>query len=322
MLKGIVSLALLSAASAYGVPPCDQKSNVAFSQFWMPTDRRTALAGIAALTSAPLLTPPAQAADATPPPPPPPSSLAARVADNSLAPPPYGMETPDIFYPPAFRGSWRAVSRTVDVAAPCGVELFAGGRAGYDRAVQSEITERHDLEYRARFVAPPGGGDDAAGGGDRLVADREYNAREMAKAAMGEYSVVDTPLATPNRYSCLLAPPGGGSDLLCVDIVAIARKAEPATSPDAFACSEFVRQIVSPSRRNNPNAAPVSPLSVKEIETISIYTVVGEDTITCRQRTASFLVPSQTDPIALKKWQMSQGRPVDVRYYDVTYTRA
>ena len=79
---------------------------------------------------------------------------------------------------------------------------------------------------------------------------------------------------------------------------------------------------MSPSRKNNPNAPPVSPLSVKEIETISVYNEVDKDTIKCRQRTASFLVPSQTDPMAFKKWQLSQGRPVDVRYYDVTYTRA
>merc|ERR1712127_708873 len=96
---------------------------------------------------------------------------------------------------------------------------------------------------------------------------------------------------------------------------------EPASS-GRFVCSEFVRQIVSPAQRNNPNAPPVPPLSVKEIETITIYDMVGEDKIQCRQRTATFLVPSQTSPIAFKKWQMSQGRPVDVRYYDVTYTRA
>jgi hypothetical protein len=132
------------------------------------------------------------------------------------------MEAPDIFYPPAFAGSWKVVSRTVDIAAPCGFELFTGGRAAYDNAVKTEISERSDLEYRARFVVPPSGGEDA--GGARLVADREYNAREIAKAAMGLYSIVDTPLATPNRYSCLLAPPGGATDLVCVDILTIARR--------------------------------------------------------------------------------------------------
>ena len=199
------------------------------------------------------------------------------------------------------------------------IELFTGGKAGYDNAVQTEVKEGNDLEYKARFVTQSGGEESS---GTYVAADREYNAREIAKAAMGTYSVVDTPVATPNRYSCLLAPPesSGANNLICVDILALARKSET-VSAEKFVCSEFVRQIVSPAQRNNPNAPPVPPLSVKEIETISIYTKVGKDVIDCRQRTATYLVPSQTDPIAFKKWQLSQGRPVDVRYYDVTYTR-
>lgn len=108
------------------------------------------------------------------------------------------------------------------------------------------------------------------------------------------------------------------------DILAIARKSEP-ISPTKFVCSEVVRQIVSPARSRTGAS---SPKLVKEIETISIYdvgNVVDVDSITqipCKQRTATYLVPSQTDPVAFKMWQMSQGRPVDVRYYDVIYTRA
>lgn len=109
------------------------------------------------------------------------------------------------------------------------------------------------------------------------------------------------------------------------DILAIARKIEPITS-NKFVCSEVVRQIVSPASKRNPNAPPTSPFSVKEIETISVYTidgVVDENTkkIKCKQRTATYLVPSQTDPMMFKMYQASRGQPVDVRYYDVTYTR-
>ena len=103
-------------------------------------------------------------------------------------------------------------------------------------------------------------------------------------------------------------------------MIAIGRKSEP-ISLDKFVCAEFVRQIVSPVQRSNPNAAPVSPFSVKEIETISVYNIKNEYRFECRQRTATYLVPSQTDPVALKKWQLSKGQPVDVRYYDVTYNK-
>ena len=286
----------------------------------------------------------------------------ASSSSSSYAPPSYGMEAPDVYYPSHFLGTWRATSITTSIEAPCGYDLFGGGKAGYDETYRSEVTGGIALEYRARFVpsSRDSGGIGIGGSASAVVvADREYNAREIAKAAMGAWSVIDTTVATPNRYSCLLAPPRGndgseqaGGDLISVDILAIGRRVEGgaassssssseselSSSPNGgggsggwkgkFACAEYVRQIVSKARSNNgrenPNsmALTISPLSVKEIETISIYSVDGEDRITCRQRTATYLVPSQTDPIAFKRWQMSRGRAVDVRRYDVTYTRA
>jgi hypothetical protein len=67
---------------------------------------------------------------------------------------------------------------------------------------------------------------------------------------------------------------------------------------------------------------------LKEIETISLYTAVkpkqeNEEIteITCQQRSATFLLPSNDDPIAYQAWQLSRGRPIDVRFYNVTYTK-
>jgi len=269
------------------------------------------------------------------------------------------MEDTDIRYPPYFLGTFTAISKTTDIYAPCGYELFSGGKAAYDATVEREVVKGESLSYRARFVASGGIGGGAGIGvgvrgvegvvpsssssssstndvksnyGSYIAADREFNAKEIAKAAMGSYSVVDVSVATPNRFSCLLAPPSGTGDLISVDILTIARKAET-ISPTKFACSEVVRQIVSPA---SSRAGASTPKLVKEIETISIYDVgngiddnniatgIGLGSIRqipCRQRTATYLVPSQTDPVALKMWQMSRGRPVDVRYYDVVYTR-
>jgi len=323
----LFSLILLARnVAAYSSPRRAHAAAAPAPGIWQvqPSDRRGAMSQIAALvTTLAVPSKPAHSAVEAP------NRLAqdileSRSAENSLTVPPYGMESNDIFYPPNFRGSWKVYSKTADIVAPCGYELFTGGKTGYDNAVQSEIRDdgKGDLYYKARFVTLSGG--EEGGGGSYIAADREYNAREIAKAAMGAYSIIDTPVANPNRYSCLLAPPDGSNtgDLISVDILTLARKFErQSSSPDKFACSEFVRQIVSQAQRNNPNAPPRPPLSVKEIETISIYTVVDNDRIQCRQRTATYLVPSQTDPIAFKKWQLSQGKPVDVRYYDVTYTR-
>ena len=67
--------------------------------------------------------------------------LEARVSENVLSPPPYGLECPDIFYPAWFAGNWRVKSITKNVEAPCGFALF-GGNATYHSA-RAEIGKYH-----------------------------------------------------------------------------------------------------------------------------------------------------------------------------------
>lgn len=163
------------------------------------------------------------------------------------------------------------------------------------------------LLYESRFVLDSNG---------RVIADREYNVRSIAKVAMGENSVVDVATATPNKFSCLLAPKGSPS-MLTVDLIVLNRRQET-VSANQFDCSEVVREIASPVDR--PRQAPAI---LKEIETTSLYTYIPEkDEIHCRQRSAAFLLPSNENPIAMRMWQASGGRAIDVRFYDVSYKRS
>lgn len=246
--------------------------------------------------------------------------LESRVMEDLMSPPTYGLEIPDIYYPSYFAGVWDVSSVGTNVEAPCGIPLFGGNRTYV--AAKNEMGEANALKYRARFVTLPDP--------EAAVADREFNVREIAKASMGANSVLDIPLATPNKFSCLLAP-AGSPNLVRVDIIALARRQE--NNQRTFDCSEVVRQIVAPANQNKPQAgiptAPTkggAPTLLKEIETVSLYTpgpiINGQiQSIKCRQRTATFLLPSQDDPIAYQMWQMSRGRPIDVRFYDVIYTR-
>eukprot|EP00970_Alexandrium_tamarense_P019199 scaffold13731_cov207-Alexandrium_tamarense.AAC.2 len=303
MMKVVIPTMMLAVVSAYNPPLPSQRLKTSLSStppdvpFANQPNRRKALTHIASLATVGFAGLPAVAADSTsvvsnP-------ILEARSIDNLLTPVSYTME-----------GEHKCTG-------------FDGGKVAYDNAVQKEVKDGDTLQYRARFVTQSTNENDT---GTYVAADREYNAKEIAKAAMGSYSIVDVSTATPNRFSCVLAPPeGSDAGLVAVDILAIARKTEPITS-NKFVCSEVVRQIVSPASKRNPNAPPTSPFSVKEIETISVYTidgVVDENTkkIKCKQRTATYLVPSQTDPMMFKMYQASRGQPVDVRYYDVTYTR-
>lgn len=205
----------------------------------------------------------------------------------------------------------------INVEAPCGIPLFGGNRTY--TAAKNEMEQANALKYRARFVTSTA---------NAVIADREFNVREIATATMGKNSVLNVAIATPNKFCCLLAP-AGSPNLLTVDIIALARRQE--NNEKSFDCSEVVRQIVAPANQNKPQAGiPTSPAKsgvptlLKEIETVSLYTsgpvINGQvQTITCRQRTATFLLPSQDDPVAYQIWQMTRGRPIDVRFYDVTY---
>lgn len=177
------------------------------------------------------------------------SSLEARSAENISTFPDYGMDGSDIFYPPWFLGSYKAVSTTKQVFAPCGTDLFTGGKAAYDNVIETEVQKGDALEYRARFIQQLADGENSY-----VAADREYNAREIAKAAMGGYSMVDVPVATPNQFSCTL---GGNeqSSFVNVDITTLKRKAE-VIDERKFACSELVRQIVSNPDRGLTRTRP------------------------------------------------------------------
>lgn len=240
--------------------------------------------------------------------------IEARVSENVLSPPPYGREDADIIYPDWFRGTWNVYSECTSVEAPCGVPLF-GGNYTFAKA-QKEIGPADALRYRARFVEGKSG----------IIADRDFNVREIVKQAMGENAVQDVSLATPDKFSCLLSPAGAGQ-VLSVDLLTLARRQETIDAKK-FHCAEVVRQVVAPINQNKPQMTPLPPqqpsskmVLLKEIETASLYTLEDENKVRCVQRSATFLLPSQQDPLAQQLWQMSRGRPIDVRFYDVTYTR-
>jgi hypothetical protein len=251
--------------------------------------------------------------------------LESRVLENVLSPPPYQLEGSDIYYPDYFQGVWNVLSTTKEIQAPCGILLF-GGNNTFSRA-QEEVNTC--LSYKARFVQSSD---------QRIIADREYNVVEIAKAAMGETAVLDVPVSTPNKVSVILAP-SGANQILKADLITLARRSE-IVNDDEFHCSEVVRQVIgsanptstTSSRQGtttvvgNKRPTMSSTLLLKEIETASLYTAIRDgkgnvNEIKCLQRSATFLLPSQQDPMAYKMWEASRGKPIDVRFYDVVYTR-
>jgi len=239
--------------------------------------------------------------------------LEIRLEQNLMTLPPYAMESTDVFYPSYFYGTWDVTSTLSSVEAPCGEVLFGG-----DTRLQKAIGDiGSTLTYRSRFIQS---------GDSRIIADREFNVQEIAKASMGDASVLDIH-ASSNLVSCTLYPKGS-DQILHADLVILARRQEN-TNETTFTCSEVSQQIISTVEENEakirggfttPN---YKNRQLKQIETISTFTSQNTTTeqIHCIQRTATFLVPSQQDPIALQLWQATQGRPIDVRFYTVLYSK-
>lgn len=224
---------------------------------------------------------------------------------------------------------WDVESKTQDIIAPCGITLF-GGNYTYSKA-QNEIGTT--LSYKSRFIPSSSrGASSSSSSNDNvdIIADREYNVVQIAKSAMGENAVLDVPLATPNKVSVILSPTGA-NQIFQADLLTLNRRSENISSCD-FHCSEVVRQIIAPAKgssssKQQPMAPSRSSSLLKEIETTSLYIAVRDEPngavkqILCKQRSATFLLPSQQDPLTFKMWEMSRGRPIDVRFYDITYTK-
>lgn len=215
----------------------------------------------------------------------------------------------DLFWNPSFSswfsGNWKISSETKDVQAPYGVGLF-GGNSTFNNA-RADVG--NVLKYECRFLPTDSG----------VIADREFNVKSIAKVSMGENSVVDVSVATPNKFSCLLAPKNAPS-LLSVDLIVLNRRQEKDPDPNKFYCSEVVREIATPVGQSQQQQR--RPSVLKEIETTSEYTYDPKrDEVRCTQRSAAFLLPSVQNEMAMRMYQLSRGRAIDVRFYDVIYTR-
>ena len=179
--------------------------------------------------------------------------------------------------------------------------MLFGGNATYDRA-RAELS-KPPLRYESRFIRSSD---------DTVIADRAFNVNSIATATLGANSVVNVAVSNPNRLSCVLAL-GGDSGVVQVDLLTLNRCQEVQDATH-FDCSEVVQEIVADTSRR--------PRLLKQVETTSLYTFnEKQDVVSCRQRSATFLLPSQQDPVALQLWQATRGRPVDMRFYDVVYRK-
>ena len=112
------------------------------------------------------------------------TSLESRLGGGTAVfPAPYGIEAPDVYYPPWFDGEWTCSSTTVSVEAPAGVGLFGGNRTF--TAAREDVGQT--LVYKTRFR--PSLTFSTEPSRNSVVSDREFNVASIARAIMGENAV-------------------------------------------------------------------------------------------------------------------------------------
>uniref|UniRef100_A0A7S3K3V2 DUF6816 domain-containing protein n=1 Tax=Aureoumbra lagunensis TaxID=44058 RepID=A0A7S3K3V2_9STRA len=231
------------------------------------------------------------------------SILSKRFAQNEsqLRRPEFGLFASDIYYPRWFQGEWAACSRAISVKAPCGLDLFGGENVM--SSAQKELEQA--VNYDVRFIKT---NDDA------VIADRPYNTKNLVSATLGDKgSLSGLPSSSSFDPNDLRFTLDIGNTVFEARLRIIARLYDQINDTQ-FQTSEFIRQSVSIS--NNLLAPP----SIKDIETLCKYTLNSDGTISCDQRTATWLFPS--DQTASIKEATAQGRAIDVRTYTVSYISA
>ncbi|CAN8070771.1 unnamed protein product [Agarophyton chilense] len=238
----------------------------------------------------------------------------------------------DLHYPEFFAGKWKSISTLLSVACPAGYKLF--GRTGAFEEAKKGIGEK--LQYESRFVRSSG----------YVIADRAFNVTAIARATLGPKSVLqcNTLGNNVNRLAITLRPDESEGSVYDVELKTIARHQQrdkiPINIDAAFRIREqsgwekvearddhefregekeglYTTEVVRQDVRLSTDDLRIQPL-IKHVETSAIYgwDRDRDDCFWAWQKTSTYLTKSNLTYVD------ARGRPVDVRWYKLFYTRA
>lgn len=164
-----------------------------------------------------------------------------------------------------------------------------------------------------------------------MISDRAFNVAAIASATMGRGAVLDARTSGTDGMSMTIAPSGADGRVFTVSMRVIGRSQQMGITSDvantlskigademhvderwtseAVVMSETVRQTVRLERSDLKNGT-----KIKEVETTSVFVPEGRNVVGC-QRTCSYI--PRADMMAAD----AKGRPVDVRWYSLSYSR-
>lgn len=238
--------------------------------------------------------------------------LADRLAQypNWQAKPPTQPAQGDLVYPDWFAGEWVVKTTLVDLVAPLAPDLVTPGFESNRQFLNQPIT------FNVRFVeTTPSSGLLVHSMAKQLVSDRAYNGTQLAKAYLGDRSVLAVKVDphNPNRQITLLK-----GDRQLVSTVTDRATENPRSGQ--FITTELFRQEF----RGAPQ------IYFNQVENTTAYTKrnvadpVAQPAIIADQVTAIYLSPQ--DPDYFKTLEssnpLSNPRPVALYRYQMEFRRA
>ncbi|MBE9011238.1 hypothetical protein IQ250_13580 [Pseudanabaenaceae cyanobacterium LEGE 13415] len=193
--------------------------------------------------------------------------------------PPVDRATSDLIYPNWIAGTWRVKSTLIDLVAPLAPEIVTPGfESNRDYVNQS-------IEFNVRFAQQSNG----------VIADRAFNGLNIAKAYLGDKSVLSVKVDpnSPNKQITTLK----GDRILTSTITG---RATETPAPNQFITSEIFQQIFRGTAQPYFN----------QVETTTAYNY-SSNQITADQITAIYLSPQDPDyfkagntPVALYRYRL------------------
>ena len=225
-----------------------------------------------------------------------------------------GRLSTDVYYPSWFNDKqpYKTSSRFTEVYSPLGEDAFGGSNVL--EAAKNDIGSI--LVYNSKFKQNDGS----------IISDRLYNLKSIAKASMGERSIVDDNQVSKdlaNNIKLIVSPTASGGAFFDIDLQVTDREYSQISDNEFIVLErtkQAIRNVIPQTEFSSQRIAP--PSLQKEIETITLYKKIDDNSIFGKQRTATYY--SILDP-RYNKLQAAEPHisdtAVDIRYYELTYNK-
>ena len=234
-----------------------------------------------------------------------------------------GILSNDVYYPLFYNGLWKSSSRFTELYTPLGVDMFGGDKA-YEIA-KNDLGSI--LVYNSKFKRIDNNNNNNNNNiiNDLIISDRLYNLKSIAKSSMGEKSIVDETQRSndlANNMNLIISPLQSNGNFFDINLQVTDREYKNIDNKLYVLerTKQTIRNVMPETEFSNQRIS--QPSLQKEIETITSYSIIDDNTILAKQRTATYLC--NLDPRYKKLIEIEpkiSDTAIDIRYYEITYNR-